>query len=67
MHSAAFLLTNKTLIYEENHEFLNQQNPALKFLFAVGGWNAASDGFKDIVASDQALNHFVTTSIDFLK
>jgi len=46
---------------------LKKQNPALKFLFAIGGWNAASDGFKDIVANDEALNHFVQTSIAFLN
>jgi len=46
---------------------LKKKNANLKFLFAVGGWNAASDGFKDIVASDQAMKHFVDTSIVFLN
>jgi len=46
---------------------LKKINANLKFLFAIGGWNAAADGFKDIVASDQAMNHFVETSINFLN
>jgi len=46
---------------------LKKINANLKFLFAIGGWNAASDGFKDIVASDSAMNHFVETSITFLN
>jgi len=46
---------------------LKQRNTQLKVLIAVGGWIEASNGFKDIVASDEALQHFVKTTIAFLK
>jgi len=45
---------------------LKKVNKNLKILFAIGGWNQASKGFKDIVASDASMKHFVETTLTFL-
>ena len=46
---------------------LKQQNPELKVLLAVGGWNLGSGPFTAMVATPTSRDHFISTSIDFLR
>ncbi|XP_052265552.1 chitotriosidase-1-like isoform X2 [Dreissena polymorpha] len=46
---------------------IKQQNPSVKLLLAVGGWNMGSAPFTAMVASDANRRDFATTSIDFLR
>ncbi|XP_061195456.1 probable chitinase 10 [Saccostrea echinata] len=46
---------------------LKQQNPSLKTLLAVGGWNMASAPFTRMVATDASRREFATSTVQFLK
>ncbi|KAJ8319360.1 hypothetical protein KUTeg_004451 [Tegillarca granosa] len=48
---------------------IKQQNPKLKVLIAVGGWNHENQVplFSNMVTSDSTLNNFVSDSIQFLR
>lgn len=47
-----------------NHK---QQNPSLKTLLAVGGWNMGSQPFSDMVTTKQTRQNFITSTISFLR
>ncbi|KAJ8318036.1 hypothetical protein KUTeg_003127 [Tegillarca granosa] len=53
-------------MYEKFND-LKKQNPSLKTLLAVGGWNLASGPFHRMVATDSSRREFATTSIEFLR
>ena len=46
---------------------IKKQNPSLKTLIAVGGWNMASAPFTSMVATDAGRREFATTAITFLR
>ena len=46
---------------------LKQQNPNLKVLLAVGGWNAGSGVFSDMAQTEDSRSSFIQSSVDFLK
>ncbi|KAK3588540.1 hypothetical protein CHS0354_028957 [Potamilus streckersoni] len=58
-----FLLTSR---YERFND-IKKQNPAIKTLLAVGGWNMASEPFTKMVATAAGRREFATTSIQFLR
>ncbi|WAQ95300.1 CHIA-like protein [Mya arenaria] len=46
---------------------IKQQNPSVKVLLAVGGWNMGSPPFTRMVGSDASRREFATTSVAFLR
>ena len=46
---------------------LKQQNPDLKVMLAVGGWNHGSAPFTQMVATEQSRAQFVENSYNFMK
>lgn len=46
---------------------LKQSNPDLLITAAVGGWNFGTARFTAVCASEGNMNHFVSTSVDFLR
>ena len=46
---------------------LKKQNPNLKVLLSVGGWNLGSMPFSDMVTSPKNRAKFVNTTVTFLK
>jgi hypothetical protein len=46
---------------------LKKQNPTLKVLIAVGGWNMGSAPFSDMAIDSAARAKFVSTSVKFLE
>ena len=44
---------------------LKQQNPQLKILVSVGGWEA--DGFSDAALTEESRNKFAQSAVDFLR
>ena len=46
---------------------LKRRDPTLKTLLAIGGWNQASKGFKEIVETRQSRQNFIQKSIQYLK
>jgi chitinase len=46
---------------------LKNQNPSLKVLLAVGGWNLGSAPFSRIVHDATLRRNFVQTSVEYLK
>jgi len=46
---------------------LKQQNPSLKFLLAVGGWNHNSMPFSSMVRDERKRKAFIDNSVKFLK
>ena len=52
--------------YPKLNNILKRRDPNLKTLLAIGGWNHASTGFKDMVASKGNRKYFIEQSKDFL-
>lgn len=46
---------------------LKQQNPDLKVLLAVGGWNHAAAPFTQMVSTEKSRAEFAENSANFLK
>jgi len=46
---------------------LKKKNANLKISISVGGWNHASKGFKDVVASDANMKKFIDHSIKWMR
>ena len=46
---------------------LKQQNPDLKVMLAVGGWNHPAASFTQMVSTEQSQKEFVENSYNFLK
>jgi chitinase len=46
---------------------LKEQNPDLKIMLAVGGWNHGSAPFTQMVATEQSRTEFVENSYKFMK
>uniref|UniRef100_A0A0B7BJT9 GH18 domain-containing protein n=1 Tax=Arion vulgaris TaxID=1028688 RepID=A0A0B7BJT9_9EUPU len=46
---------------------LKSRNPALKTLISIGGQNETSDGFLAIASSDDIMNTFSSTTVQFLR
>lgn len=46
---------------------LKRQNPSLKTLLAVGGWNHGSAGFMEMVATDASIEQFITNSMRYVR
>ena len=46
---------------------LKEQNPKLKILIAIGGWNAGSGIFSDMVHDDNSRGVFIQSVIEFLE
>jgi chitinase len=46
---------------------LKLQNPNLKIMIAVGGWNAGSGPFSNMVTDTALRQKFISTSLAFLK
>ena len=46
---------------------LKQQNPELKVLLAVGGWNAGSGVFSNMAQTEDSRSSFIQSSVTFLK
>jgi len=46
---------------------MKQKNANLKISVSVGGWNHASKGFKDVVASAANMQKFIDTSIAWMR
>ncbi|XP_012945342.1 chitinase-3-like protein 1 [Aplysia californica] len=80
MYSFAKMVGNNLAAFEWNDEStdwstghyekvtnLKNQNPELKVLLAVGGWNMGSDEFTAMVATPGNRAEFVTSSIRFLR
>ncbi|XP_069125631.1 acidic mammalian chitinase-like [Argopecten irradians] len=74
IYSFAQITNNQLATYEWNDgqlyaEFndLKKQNPNLKTLLAVGGWNQASTHFSPMVTNPATRAKFVSTSITFLR
>lgn len=53
-------------MYERTME-MKKKNGALKISISVGGWNHASKGFKDVVASPANMKKFIDQSIAFMR
>ena len=53
-------------MYERTME-MKKKNGALKISISVGGWNHASKGFSDVVASEANMKKFVDQSIAFMR
>ena len=75
-YSFAKIVNSQLQMYEWNDEdmyartmALRAQNPALKVLLAVGGWNheSTSSPFSTMVSTTQNMNLFVSTSVTFLR
>ncbi|MEO0687012.1 MAG: glycosyl hydrolase family 18 protein [Cyanobacteria bacterium J06649_11] len=76
VYAFAKIVNNQLTMFEWNDAdmyskvmALRAQNPALKVLLAVGGWNheSKSSPFSTMVSTSTNMNHFVTTSISFLR
>ncbi|XP_033754673.1 uncharacterized protein LOC117337653 [Pecten maximus] len=74
IYSFAQITNNQLATYEWNDEqlyqefnALKQQNPSLKTLLAVGGWNQASTHFSPMVSNPASRAKFVSTSVTFLR
>ena len=76
VYAFAKIVNNKLEMYEWNDPemyakvlALRAQNPALKVLLAVGGWNHESTNspFSTMVSTPANMNHFVSTSVTFLR
>ena len=68
--NTAILISLPPLIgmYERTMAMKKQKtNGALKVLISVGGWNLASTGFSDVVASEANMNKFIDHSIEFMR
>ena len=46
---------------------LKRQNPSLKTLLAVGGWNHGSAGFTEMVQTDAGIEQFITNSMAYVR
>lgn len=46
---------------------LKEQNPKLKILLAIGGWNHGSAKFSDVVNNDVQRTNFVNNAVNYLK
>ena len=46
---------------------LKQQNPELKVLLAVGGWNAGSEVFSNMAQTEDSRSSFIQSSVAFLR
>ncbi|XP_060080738.1 probable endochitinase [Ylistrum balloti] len=46
---------------------LKKQNPSLKILLAIGGWNQGSAEFSEIVRTNSNMQQFANQSISFLR
>lgn len=57
---------NDDVLYKQTTD-LKRQNPSLKVLIAVGGWNMGSTDFSNMVLTDAGIDRFVSTTIDFLR
>jgi len=53
-------------MYERTME-MKKKNGALKISISVGGWNHASKGFKDVVASEANMKKFIDHSITWMR
>ena len=51
----------------QHFQELKQQNPAMKTLLAVGGWNMASGPFTQMVATQQSRAQFIQSAVAFLR
>ena len=76
VYAFAKIVNNKLEMYEWNDPemyakvlALRAQNSALKVLLAVGGWNHESTNspFSTMVSTPANMNHFVSTSVTFLR
>lgn len=47
--------------------YLKTQNPELKILLAIGGWNHGSSAFSKMVNNDEKRRNFVRNSVEFLQ
>lgn len=56
-----------TLGFVENFNLLKSQNPSLKTLAAVGGWNQGSGLYSTVAASPTLRKNFIDSSIAFLE
>ena len=45
---------------------LKRNDPNLKTLLAIGGWNQASNGFKEMIETRQTRQYFIQNSIKYL-
>lgn len=46
---------------------LKEQNPDLKVMLAVGGWNHGAEPFTKMVSTEQSRNEFAENSLAFMK
>jgi len=46
---------------------LKRRDPNLKTLLAIGGWNQASNGFKEMIETKQTRQYFIQNSIEYLS
>ena len=46
---------------------LKKQNPRLRTLLAVGGWEMGMKAFSEMVKDDKNIKTFVDTSIEYLR
>ena len=46
---------------------LKDRNPQLKILIAIGGWNAGSWPFEQIISSQANMDLFAQNSVTFLR
>jgi len=46
---------------------LKRRDPNLKILLAIGGWNQASNGFKEMIETKQTRQYFIQNSIEYLS
>lgn len=80
IYSFAKVVGNTLAAYEWNDEStdwskgmyertiaLKNQNPSLKILLAVGGWNHGSAAFSTMVTSDTSRAQFVDNTLKFIK
>jgi hypothetical protein len=74
MYAFAKLSDGKLAMYEWNDETmyaavvaLRSQNPSLKVLISVGGWNVGSAPFSEMANNDEARARFVSSSVEFLQ
>ena len=45
---------------------LKTSDPNLKTLLAIGGWNQASNGFREMIETRQTRQYFIQNSIEYL-